>query len=138
MYKILAKVLANRLRSIIGSVISDSQSAFVKGRQILNGILVANEMVDNARRSNKELLIFKVDFEKAYDSIDWCYLDNVMHKMGFPVLWRKWIKECIGTASASILVNGSPTTEFPLQRGSRQGDPFSPFLFLLAAEVSMS
>jgi len=70
MYKILAKVLANRLRSVIGSVISETQSAFVKGRQILDGILVANEVVDDARKCKKELLLFKVDFEKAYDSID--------------------------------------------------------------------
>jgi len=70
LYKILAKVLANRLRLVIGSVISDSQSAFSKGRQILDGILVANEVVDEARRCKKELLLFKVDFEKAYDSID--------------------------------------------------------------------
>jgi hypothetical protein len=122
------------LRLVIGSVISDSQSAFIKGRQILDGILVANEVVDEARKHKKELLLFKVDFEKAYDSIDWNYLDAVMLKMGFPTLWRKWIKECIGTASTSVLVNGSPTEEFYLERGLRQGKPLFPFLLLLAAE----
>jgi len=131
MYKILVKVPANRLCSIIGSVISETQSAFVKGRQIIDGILVANEVVDDARKCKKELLLFKVDFEKAYDSIDWRYLDEVVYKMGFPVLWRKWINECIGTATA--LVNGSPTDEFSMKRGLRQGDRLTPFLFLLAA-----
>ncbi|GAU44755.1 hypothetical protein TSUD_246480 [Trifolium subterraneum] len=134
LYKILAKVLANRLRCVIGSVISDSQTAFVKDRQILEGILIANEAVDEARKYKKELLLFKVDFEKAYDSVDWGYLDDVMGRMSFPTLWRKWIKECVYTATASVLVNGSPTDEFPLERGLRQGDPLSPFLFLLVAE----
>jgi hypothetical protein len=134
LYKILSKVLANRLRLIIGRVVSETQSAFVKERQILDGILIANEVVDEAQKTKRELLLFKVDFEKAYDSVDWGYLDTVMNKMAFPPLWRKWIKECVSTATASVLVNGSPTDEFPLQRGLRQGDPLSPFLFLLASE----
>ena len=128
------KVFANRLRLIIGSVVSETQSAFVKGRQILDGILLANEVVDEARKCQKELLLFKVDFEKTYNSIDWGYLQTVMARMGFPTLWRKLIKECVGTTSTSVLVNGSPTDEFLFERGLKQGDPLSPFLFLLAVE----
>jgi hypothetical protein len=88
-YKILAKVLANRLRLVVGSVISESQKAFVKDRQILGGILISNEVVDEPRKTKKELMLFKVDFEKAYDSVDWDYLDAVMGRMSFPTLWRK-------------------------------------------------
>jgi len=134
LYKVLAKVLANRLRSVVGCVVSESQSAFIKVKQILDGILIANEVVDEPRRLNKELVLFKVDFENAYDFVDLKYLDLVMANMNFPRLWRKWISECVGTTTSSVLVNGSPTDKFPIERGLRQGDLFSPFLFLLAAE----
>jgi len=119
MYKIILKLVASRLRLVVGSVISETQSAFIKNRQILDGILIANEVVHEARKLKKELMLFKVDFEKAYDSVDWGYLDSVMEHMSFSVLWRKWIRERVGTATASVLVNGSPTDEFHLHRGLR-------------------
>jgi hypothetical protein len=134
LYKILVKVLANRLRMVIGIVISESQTAFVIDRQILDGIFIANELVDEARKAKRELLLFKVDFKKACDSVDWGYLDVVMGRMSFPFLWRKWIKENVFTATATVLLNGSPIDEFPLERGLRQRDPLSPYLFLIAAE----
>ena len=71
-----------------------------------------------------------MDFEKAYDFVDWGYLDDIMGKMMFPTLWRKWTKECISTTTTSVLVNGSPTDEFSLEKELRQGDPLSLFLFL--------
>lgn len=91
-------------------------------------------MDDEASKLKKELMLFMVDFEKAYDSVDWGYLYSVMERMSFHVLWRKWIRECVCTTTTSVLVNGSPTKEFPLQRGLRWRDPLSTFLFLLAAE----
>ena len=78
LYKILSKVRDNRLRSVVGGVTSSSLSAFVPGRQILDGLLIANEIVDETRKKKKELLLFKVDFEKAYDSVDWKYLYTML------------------------------------------------------------
>lgn len=134
LYKVIAKLLANRLKLVIGSVIGEAQTDFIKGRNILEGPLIINEVCNWVKKVKTKALIFKVDFHKAFDSVNWEYLDSVMLQMGFGDIWRKWIRGCISSAWASVLVNGSPTKEFHLSRGIRQGDPLSPFLFIIAME----
>ena len=82
----------------------------------------------------KETLIFMVYFEKAYDSVRWDFLDEVLSKFGFGEKWRKWIHCCLHSSRGSIIINGSPTEEFNFGKGLKQGDPLSPFLFILAME----
>lgn len=79
-------------------------------------------------------MLFKVYFEKAYDSVSWEFLNYMKERMGFNETWRNWINECLGSASVSILVHGSPTEEFKVSKGLRQGDPMAQFLFLIVAE----
>jgi hypothetical protein len=134
LYKLLAKVLARRLATVMNSIISQNQSAFLKGRNLGDGVLVINEIVDFAKKSNADCLILKVDFEKAYDSVDWGFLMYMMERVGMSPRWRAWMKACVCGGSMSILVNGSPTEEINIQRGVKQGDPLAPFLFLLVAE----
>ncbi|GKV15204.1 hypothetical protein SLEP1_g26006 [Rubroshorea leprosula] len=133
-YKLLAKVLANRLKSVIAEIVSETQSAFVGGRQLVDSVLVLNEVVDEVKRKKQPAFVFKADFEKAYDCVDWSFLDWMMERLGFGTKWRGWIRECLSTARISVLVNGSPTKEFEMGKGLRQGDPLSPFLFLMIAE----
>ena len=84
---------------------------------------MANEVVEEARRSKRSCIVFKVNFEKAYDSMPWQFLFYMMRRMGFHERWIRWIRSCLTSASISIIGNGSSTTEFKPQRGLRQGDP---------------
>ena len=118
----------------MSSIISPNQSAFLKGRYLVDGVLVVNELVDYAKKAKKDCLIFKVDFEKAYDSVEWGFLEYMMRRVGICEKWVGWMKACVFGGSMSILVNGSPTEEISIHRGLKQGDLLAPFLFLLVAE----
>nr|GFA61424.1 RNA-directed DNA polymerase, eukaryota, reverse transcriptase zinc-binding domain protein [Tanacetum cinerariifolium] len=134
LYKIIAKILANRLVGVLGSIVNEVQSAFVADRQILDGPFILDEVLHWCRRKKKHTLIFKVNFENAFDSVRWDFVDDVLNKFGFGERWRTWIQSCLSSSRGSILVNGSPTEEFQIFRGLKQDDPLSPFLFILIME----
>jgi hypothetical protein len=134
-YKIIAKVLANRLKGVLEKVISKSHSAFIKGRQILDPILIANECIDSRIRSGEPGVICKMDLKKAYDHVNWDFLLYLLRRCGFGGKRCSWIARCISSERFSVLVNGSPNGFFSSSRGLRQGDPLSPLLFVFVMEA---
>ncbi|XP_038996102.1 uncharacterized protein LOC120120551 [Hibiscus syriacus] len=101
-------------------IIGDSQFAFIAGRQILDCSLIANETIDFVSKSRHSGVAFKIDFHKAYDTISWEFLLQILKKCGFREKWCMWIYKCISSAKISILVNGAPMEAFSISRGLRQ------------------
>lgn len=140
-YKIISKILSKRLKRCLSSLISETQSAFVARRLITDNILVAHE-VFHALRTNPsckaKFVAIKTDMSKAFDRVEWFFLEALLLKLGFSPKWVSWIKLCISSVSYQVLLNGEPKGSIHPSRGIRQGDPLSPFLFIILTEALIS
>ncbi|XP_057747767.1 uncharacterized protein LOC130966964 [Arachis stenosperma] len=135
-YKIITKVLTNRLRPFLPDIVSHLQGGFIPGRGTPDNIIVAQEILNFMKhtKSKKGTLAFKIDLEKAYDRVDWRFLESTLIAFGFSIITVNLIMNCVRASSLSIMWNENRLDSFAPRRGLRQGDPMSPYLFVFCME----
>ena len=135
LYKVIAKIYANRMKPLLHHWILPSQTGFVPNRCILDNVFLAFEAIDWTLESNQSISLLLLDFEKAYDRVSWVFLEKTMEKMGFGAIWIQRVMSLNLNASATVVVNGEQSKAFNLQRSVRQGCPLALYLFLLTVDV---
>jgi hypothetical protein len=134
LYKWLTKVATLRVEPFMNKLISPCQTAFIKRRNIMDGVMSLHEILHEAKRKKQQGVVLKLDFEKAYDKVDWNYLMKCISQKGFCEEWCTRINGIIRDGTLCVKINNTRGKDFRSHRGVRQGDPFSPFLFNIAAE----
>ena len=136
-FKIISKVLANRLRPHIHCLVDQVQSAFNKNRYILHSVACAQKIIAASHNSNMKAIFLKLDFEKSFDSVSWEFIFQLLVARGFGQRWIGWIKACLLFGTSSILINERSCNYIQCIRGLRQGDPISPTYSSLLSTYSL-
>eukprot|EP00253_Pinus_taeda_P034931 PITA_34931 len=134
-YKLVSKIIANRLKNILTDIIPENQGGFIKGRKILDNIVLVQEAVHPSCQRNEKGIVIKLDLTNAFDRVRHDFLFVVMKKLGFSTVFINWVKVCIASPWIAPLVNGRSTDFFQASRGLRQGCPLSPLLYVVQASV---